>query len=75
MVSRVLSVTGATWWLADAAATLIIAPVIVLWATTPLRPFFKWGSLETVAVFILSIAIGVIAYSPLIGNDLISNNL
>jgi len=52
-------VTWATWWLADGAGTLIIAPVIVLWATTPLRPFFKWGLLETVAVFVLSIAIGV----------------
>jgi PAS domain S-box-containing protein len=68
-------VTWATWWLADAAGTLITAPVIVLWATRPLRPFFRWGLLETVAVFILSIAIGVIAYSPLIGSDLISNNL
>src|SRR6185436_14681946 len=68
-------VTWATWWLADAAGTLITAPVIVLWATRPLRPFFRWGLLETVAVFILSIAIGVIAYSPLIGNDLIGNDL
>src|SRR5258707_13295630 len=68
-------VTWATWWLADAAGTLIVAPVIVLWATTPLRPFFNWGLLETVAVFILSVAIGVIAYSPLIGSDLIGNNL
>jgi PAS domain S-box-containing protein len=68
-------VTWATWWLADAAGTLIIAPVIVLWATTPLRPFFNWGLLETVAVFILSIAIGFIAYSPLIGSVLMSDNL
>ena len=28
-----------TWWLADAAGTVIIAPVIVLWATTPLVRF------------------------------------
>ena len=67
-------VTGVTWWLADVAGTLIIAPVIVLWATRPLPPFFKWSSLETVAIVILSMAIGVIAYSPLIGNALTSND-
>ena len=32
---------GQLWWLADAAGGLIIAPVIVLWAMTPLRPFSK----------------------------------
>ena len=30
-------VTWLTWWLADAAGTLVIAPVVVLWATMPLR--------------------------------------
>ena len=65
-------VTWATWWLADATATLIIAPVVVLWAMTPLRPFSKWSLLETVAVIILATAIGIVAYSPLISSDLVS---
>src|SRR6516165_8990787 len=30
-------VTWLTWWLADAAGALVIAPVVVLWAMTPLR--------------------------------------
>src|SRR2546421_2516888 len=30
-------VTWLTWWLADAAGTLVIAPVVVLWAMMPLR--------------------------------------
>ena len=34
--------TSTMWWLADFAGVLIVAPVIVLWATTPLRPFSKW---------------------------------
>src|SRR6478672_1529403 len=43
-------VTWLTWWLADAAGTLVIAPVAVLWATKPLRSFSKWNLLESVAV-------------------------
>ena len=60
----------ATWWLADAAATAIIAPVIVLWATTQLRPVSKSSALEAVAVFVAAAAIGVVAYGPLTGGDL-----
>jgi MASE1. len=36
-------VTWLTWWLADAAGTLVIAPVVVLWAMMPLRGFSKWN--------------------------------
>lgn len=68
-------VTWATWWLADAAGTSIIAPVVVLWAIMPLRPFSKWSLLDTAAIFVLAGAIGVIAYSPLIGSDLIGGDL
>src|SRR5258706_1484649 len=68
-------VTWLTWWLADAAGTLVIAPVVVLWAMMPLRNFPKWSLLESVAVSILVSVIGIVAYSPLIGSDLISNDL
>ena len=68
-------VTWSTWWLADAAGTLVIAPVVVLWATMPLRNFSKWNLLESVAVSILVSIIGIVAYSPLVGSDLISNDL
>src|SRR6202165_4655010 len=48
-------VTWLTWWLADAAATLVIAPVVVLWAMMSLRSFSKWNLLGWGAVvFLLS---------------------
>src|SRR3954471_11628906 len=68
-------VTWLTWWLADAAGTLVIAPVVVLWAMMPLRSFSKWNLVESVAVSILVSVIGIAAYSPLLGSNLISNDL
>ena len=62
--------TWTTWWLADAAGTLIIAPVIVLWATTSLRPLSGSSALETAAIIVAAATIGVVAYSPPIGGDL-----
>src|ERR1700730_3155075 len=68
-------VTWLTWWLADLAGSLVIAPVVVLWAMMPLRSFSKWNLLESVAISILVSVIGIVAYSPLIGSNLISNDL
>jgi PAS domain S-box-containing protein len=68
-------VTWVTWWLADAAGTLVIAPVVVLWAIIPLRSSAKWSLLESVAVLILVGVIAIVAYSPLIGGNLISDDL
>src|SRR5258707_603395 len=68
-------VTWLTWWLADAAGTLVIAPVVVLWAMKPLRSFSKWNLLESVGVCTLVSVIGIVAYSPLICSNLISNDL
>ena len=68
-------VTWLTWWLADAAGTLVIAPVVVLWAMMPLRRFSNWNLLESVAFSILVSVIGIVAYSPLIGSTLISDDL
>jgi PAS domain S-box-containing protein len=64
-----------TWWLADAAETLVITPVVVLWAMMSLRRSSKWNLLESIAVSVLVSVIGIVAYSPLIGSDLISNDL
>ncbi|WP_253638596.1 MASE1 domain-containing protein [Bradyrhizobium sp. USDA 4541] len=66
---------GLTWWLADAAAILVIAPVIVLWAMMPLRISSRWDLLESIAVIALAGLIGIVAYSPLIGSDLVSDDL
>src|SRR5260370_2333911 len=68
-------VTWLTWWLADAAGTLVVSPVVVLWAMMPLRSFSKWNLLESVAVSILRTVIGIVAYSPLIGCNLLSYDL
>jgi PAS domain S-box-containing protein len=67
-------VTWSKWWLADAAGTLLIAPVVVLWAMIPLRSFSRWNLLESVAIPILVSFIGIVAYSPLVGGDLVSND-
>jgi PAS domain S-box-containing protein len=68
-------VTWLIWWLADAAGTLVIAPVVVLWAIIPLRSSSKWNLSESIAVSALVSIIGIVAYSPLIGSDIISNDL
>jgi PAS domain S-box-containing protein len=68
-------VTWVTWWLADAAGTLVIAPVVVLCAIMPLRSSSKWSLFESVAVFIFVGVIAIVAYSPLIGRNLISDDL
>jgi len=68
-------VTWITWWLADAAGMLVITPVLVLCATMSLRRFFKWSVLQSVALLSLVSIIGIIAYSPLIGSDFISDHL
>src|SRR6202051_2991882 len=41
----------------------------------PLRNFSKWNLLESIAVCTLVSVIGIVAYSPLIGSNLISNDL
>ncbi|HLZ00600.1 MAG TPA: MASE1 domain-containing protein [Bradyrhizobium sp.] len=64
-----------TWWLADAAWTVLIVPAILLWATMPLRNSSKWDLLESVAVSALAGIIGIVAYSPLVGSDLVSSDL
>ncbi|MBX9845747.1 MAG: MASE1 domain-containing protein [Xanthobacteraceae bacterium] len=67
--------TWLTWWLADAAGTLLIAPAVVLWAMMPLGGSSRWNLLELMAVSALVSIIGIVAYSPLIGSDLIGNGL
>ncbi len=62
--------TWARWWLADAAGTVIIAPVIALWATAPLRSLSRSSLLQAAAIFLAAAVIGAVAYSPLIGGDL-----
>jgi PAS domain S-box-containing protein len=68
-------VTWTTWWLADATGTLILAPVILLWATRPLQQFSRWSLLQTVIILLLTVAIAIVAYSPQIGVVLADSDL
>ena len=55
-----------TWWLGDVTGALVIAPVIVLWASSPYHAFNRQEFLETVGVLATAAAVGLIAFSPLI---------
>jgi PAS domain S-box-containing protein len=62
--------TGTSWWLADAAAGLIIVPVVVLWAFGDWRALGRWNLVETIAIFLLAAAIGFLAFGPAIEDTL-----
>src|SRR5438132_3326831 len=55
-----------TWWLGDVTGALVIAPVIVLWASSHYHAYNRNEFLETVGVLATAAAVGLIAFSPLI---------
>ncbi|RXT45827.1 MASE1 domain-containing protein [Bradyrhizobium betae] len=55
-----------TWWLGDVTGALVIAPALVLWASSRYRTFSRNEFLETVGVLATAAVVGLIAYSPLI---------
>jgi signal transduction histidine kinase len=55
-----------TWWLGDVTGALVIAPVIVLWASSRYYAFNRKETLETVGVLAAAVAVGLVAFSPLI---------
>ena len=55
-----------TWWLGDVTGALVIAPVIVLWASSHYHAFNRNEFLETIGVLATAAAVGLIAFSPLI---------
>ncbi len=55
-----------TWWLGDAAGALVVTPLIVLWAKTNWRAFDRRELLAVAAVLASGIAVGFIAFSPLL---------
>ncbi|SDP27334.1 MASE1 domain-containing protein [Afipia sp. GAS231] len=54
-----------TWWLGDVTGALVIAPVIVLWASSHSHAFNLNEFLETVGVIVTAAIVGLIAFSPL----------
>ncbi len=55
-----------TWWLGDAAGALVVTPVIVLWAQSDWRALNRRDLQELGAVFGCAIAVGLLAFSPLL---------
>ncbi|MGH6682514.1 MAG: MASE1 domain-containing protein, partial [Pseudolabrys sp.] len=55
-----------TWWLGDAAGALVVTPVIVLWAQSSWRSFDRQKAWAMAAALAATIAVGLIAFSPLV---------
>ena len=55
-----------TWWLGDAAGALVVTPVIVLWLQSEWHNFNLREMGATTAVLLSAIAVGLIAFSPLL---------
>ena len=56
-----------TWWLGDAAGALVVTPVIVLWAQSRLARTSTRAMLGgSIAVLGSAVAVGLIAFSPLL---------
>jgi PAS domain S-box-containing protein len=54
-----------TWWLRDAAGTVVVAPLVVLWAVDDFRAFNPRKALESAGVLLVAVVVGVLAFSPL----------
>ena len=55
-----------TWWLGDLAGALVVAPVVLFWAKSGLTSLSQGELSRTGLTYLAAIAIGVIAFSPLI---------
>lgn len=54
-----------TWWLGDAAGALIVAPVLLLWATTPLGGWNRGRVLEVTALLAALVLTGLLVFGGL----------
>ncbi len=54
-----------TWWLGDLAGALLVTPVLVLWAAADIRTLSRRKLFESIVIFCVACAIGLIAFSPL----------
>src|SRR6185436_2511296 len=63
-----------TWWVGDALGALVVAPVLLVWATTP-RARTAGGTLESGALLLVTVAVGIAVFvapraAPLAGYPL-----
>src|SRR5262245_22571511 len=61
-----LAMTWMTWWLGDLAGALVVAPFVVLWVAGSLASFERAQGWEFGTIVATTIAVGIIAFSPLI---------
>ncbi len=57
----------AMWWLGDAGGDLIVAPVLLSWATRPWRPWSPRQRVELAALWVATCGVGTIAFGPSFG--------
>jgi len=63
-----------TWWMGDLAGALVITPAIVLWGTTPTR-IERRELIQSCVIYVATIAVGLIAFSPLLEQSPTRNSL
>jgi two-component sensor histidine kinase len=63
-----------TWWMGDLAGALVITPAIVLWGTTPAR-IERRVLIQSCVIYAATIAVGLIAFSPLLEQSPTRNSL
>ena len=64
-----------TWWLGAAAGALVVTPVIVLWAQNGWAAFRRGELVPFTATIACAIAVGIIAFSPLLPRSQYSSPL
>ena len=52
-----------TWWLGDAAGGLVVAPLVVLWATSPPPRWSGQGAFERLLFLLLLLEIGYVVFA------------
>jgi two-component sensor histidine kinase len=55
-----------TWWMGDLAGALVITPAILLWAQKPYLPSEGSELIQSGLVHVAAVAVGLIAFSPII---------
>jgi two-component sensor histidine kinase len=63
-----------TWWMGDLAGALVITPAVVLWGTTPAR-IERRELIQSCVIYAATIAVGLIAFSPLLEQSPTRNSL
>jgi integral membrane sensor domain MASE1/DNA-binding CsgD family transcriptional regulator len=55
-----------TWWLGNLAGAVVVAPVVVLWATRDPTSLLSTPSPGTLATYLVATAVAIIAFCPLL---------